>query len=95
MEWDDSVDPDASLAFEPLTIKEVDWLHARLIDAREFARCDASDNRDGDPTLVALDRAFAAYLANEVDPDGANAVVLAIGVAFGAELVARSQTSVM
>jgi hypothetical protein len=74
-------------SFEPLSEAEAQWVRKQLGRAREFVRDQDPGSVDGPPTLELLDRAFCNYLASASDPGDANAVVLAVGVAFGVRLV--------
>lgn len=74
-------------SFEPLTAAEEQWLGGQLDQAREFVRAYAPAAPDDSVTLEALDQAFANYLASDTDPGGATALVLAVGAAFGTQLV--------
>jgi Domain of unknown function (DUF3806) len=73
--------------FEPLTAAEEQWVRDQLVWAHEFVRASGQDNRNSELTLKSLDQAFERYLASDGDPSTANAVVLAIGAAFGTRLV--------
>lgn len=75
------------LSFAPLTAAEVGWVREQLDRAREFVREFDPEGAVEPSSLEALDRAFANYLEAGAEPGMANGVVLAVGAAFGAELV--------
>jgi hypothetical protein len=75
------------LSFEAVTADEEQWIDDQLNLASEFVGVYAGETTDGSFTLEALDLAFAQYLASETDPSGAEAVILAVGTAFGTVLV--------
>jgi hypothetical protein len=74
-------------SFEPLTESERQWVRDQLDLAREFVRDFDPHTSDHPPSLESLDRAFASYLAHDSEPSRANAIVLALGAAFGTRLV--------
>jgi Domain of unknown function (DUF3806) len=76
-----------SRSFEPLSGAEIRWVQEQLESAREFVSQYTAEDSGSPTSLVSLDRAFVSYLASESDPSEADAVVLAVGVAFGSKLV--------
>lgn len=71
-----------------LTEKEVDWVAAQNEAASAFVAEFSPIDAGNSPTLVALDRAFAAWLGkNERDSKKINDAINCVGVAFGQSLV--------
>lgn len=74
-------------SFEPLSDTEARWVDEQLLRARDFALALDPQAVNGQPTLESLDRAFVEYLASGGGPSDADAVVQAVGAAFGDRLV--------
>jgi hypothetical protein len=76
------------ITVEPLNEAELAWVTQECENARRIVDQYSPSDRDTALTPEVLDRAFkAACAANPQDPDHANAIINAIGIAFGQYLV--------
>jgi len=73
---------------EPLNENEAAWVKVQLENAAKFVEAFSLEDVDQPPTMAALDRAFAAWIASEpAEMDLINAVINYVGIAFGQALV--------
>ena len=73
------------IKFEPLSAAEIDWVAEQIVLASRFV----DPGGDGSlPSLAAIDEAWVKFLEGGMSAnEGANAIVLCTGVAFGEHLV--------
>lgn len=73
---------------DPVNENETVWIKTQLENALKFVEGFSQEDAEKPITLVALDRAFAAWIASEpTETDLINAVINYVGIAFGQALV--------
>ncbi len=80
-----------AVSFASLTSAEESWLNGQLAAAADFATILCPEDSVAPLSPDVLDRVWAAWVASEPsEPEAINAVINAIGIAFGSYLVQHS-----